>query len=243
VPVTIKSHFHKASNYFEEKRAVQYLSDPKLESLYKISRSELAIRVLFASGVNDCDLEDSDGVDLFAAFLHAGYRSLLNNLGWILMFCYAHKRGFEALANDKQYNEVSGTKFVKEVLRLTPSGWNLHRVATRDFNLSGKSVSAGDNFQISPLCFHWNEKYYHHPLEFYPERFDSKIEPWTYFPFGGGEFKCPGTRLSLELSKTFLRVLRKSYTIKAERVGTYPTNYCPISLNPFKIFEFSVWHN
>lgn len=243
VATTVKLNFHRASIYFEETRALNGFGNGKSRALHEISRLSLSTQLLKAMGAEDVDLEYSEGVDLFAAFLHAGYRSLLNNFGWILVFSDFNKNQFRSLWGNGEWDERRTGNFVKEVLRLTPSGWNLHRVATRDCNLGKLHLTAGCELQISPLCFHWNEKYFNNPLGFDPSRFDGHIEAWTYFPFGGGEFKCPGASLSLELSKSFLKLVSQSFIVEANRVANYPNNYGPISLNPFKIFEFVLQRN
>ena len=75
------------------------------------------------------------------------------------------------------------------------------------------------------IGIHRDEQYYPNPEVFDPERFNdenkSKIDPYTYIPFGVGPRNCIGSRFALLESKIiFYHLLSKFSLVKTAKTST-----------------------
>ena len=95
-----------------------------------------------------------------------------------------------------------------ETLRLWPPALMLDRVCVKPYIIEpvheGEKpvhLQKGDTIWIPTVSIQRDEKYYPNPLVFDPERFNdenkSKIDPYTYTPFGVGPRNCIGSRFAL----------------------------------------------
>lgn len=117
--------------------------------------------------------------------------------------------------NNVNYDTLSDMKYldmvVTEVLRLYPPLPFLDRTCQPDDKSKGYSIKNFIDFSIPkdmpvfiPIsAIHRDSKYYPNPDQFEPERFSdkSKIEPYTYMPFGIGPRNCIGERFGLIQTK------------------------------------------
>ena len=83
---------------------------------------------------------------------------------------------------------------IKETLRMYPPTWCMTRGAVTDVELGGYRIDRGTWLIVSPYVTQHDPRYFEDPDRFDPERFSpdraDKIEPFTYFPFGGGPRVC-----------------------------------------------------
>jgi cytochrome P450 len=88
---------------------------------------------------------------------------------------------------------------VREALRLTPVSPVLERSCTRDIDLDGRSLAAGQAVLFSPWVVHRSEQNWPNALTFDPSRGHGEAGPLggSYFPFGVGKRVCIGMNLSL----------------------------------------------
>jgi len=90
----------------------------------------------------------------------------------------------------------------EETLRLYPPAWMISRTPLREDTISGYHVRGGGTSMIALCIFltHRHPDFWERPDEFMPERFapgQSERHRFAYLPFGMGQRKCIGERLSL----------------------------------------------
>ncbi|XP_046966889.1 cytochrome P450 6k1-like [Vanessa cardui] len=109
---------------------------------------------------------------------------------------------------------------IKEGLRKYPTmGW-LDRIAAKDYRIDDKlTIEAGTVVYINSIGMHYDPKYFPEPHKFDPDRFlpenRSKIEPYSYLPFGEGPRGCIGKRFALMTIQFGLASVLLNYKIKS----------------------------
>ena len=118
---------------------------------------------------------------------------------------------------------------ISETLRLWPPLIAIDRQCVKPYVIEPESsnekrihLKKGDLVWFPTLPIHRDEKYYPNPDVFDPERFNdenrSKIESYTYFPFGVGPRNCIGSRFALLESKIiFYHLLSKFSLVKTAK--------------------------
>ena len=100
---------------------------------------------------------------------------------------------------------------VREALRLHPPITNAIRLVKRPFRVGSWELAPG--VEVAPCIYltHRRADLYANPLAFRPARFvGSKVDPYTFYPFGGGSRRCMGMsmafyELMLVLARLFSR--------------------------------------
>jgi cytochrome P450 len=94
---------------------------------------------------------------------------------------------------------------VNEVLRYLSPAYHTKREATRDIELRGQRIRAGDKVALWIVSGNYDEDQFEDP-----ERFDARREPNRHLAFGIGEHACIGQHLArLELRILFEHVTRR----------------------------------
>lgn len=166
--------------------------------------------------------------DQMMTMLLAGHETTANLLTWIF---YALAKNPEVEAKfheeidhvDLSESPLEATrtlsytnKIIQEGLRLYPPAWLLYRESTENVELLGEKFQAGSTFMISPYAIHRNEKVFHNPMSFNPDRFSGN-PTWprfAYFPFGGGSRSCIGSKFALMEATLILAILGKRYSFR-----------------------------
>jgi cytochrome P450 len=129
---------------------------------------------------------------------------------------------------------------IKESLRLFPQGLILAREATADVQLSmlismfrlifqnnfepstaSCTIPKGATIFIMNIFMHTNKAFWGDDvMEFKPDRFReeniSKVHPYAYNPFSGGQRICPGMKYANLAMKIFLSKFLMKYRVKTE---------------------------
>ncbi|MCB9594292.1 MAG: cytochrome P450 [Sandaracinaceae bacterium] len=93
------------------------------------------------------------------------------------------------------YRALEYTRMVfNEAMRLYPPAWIMARSPRVDTELGGYAIEGGSRMFLSPWVVHRHPDVWPDPEGFDPERFrDMKsIDPFAFFPFGGGRRMCIG---------------------------------------------------
>ncbi|XP_026489547.2 cytochrome P450 6k1-like [Vanessa tameamea] len=98
-------------------------------------------------------------------------------------------------------------------------GW-LDRVAAKDYSIDDKlTIEAGTVVFINSIGMHHDPEYFPEPHKFDPDRFlpenRSKIEPYSYLPFGEGPRGCIGKRFAYMTIQFGLTSVLLNYKIKS----------------------------
>ncbi len=107
---------------------------------------------------------------------------------------------------------------VYESMRLCPPAWAIGREATSPDELGGFDIPVGHQIWISQYVAHRDPRYFDHPNEFRPERWDNdfakKLPRFAYFPFGGGPRICIGNTFALMETILVLASICRRFHIK-----------------------------
>jgi cytochrome P450 len=111
-------------------------------------------------------------------------------------------------------------RVLKESLRLYPPVWCIPRVALNDCDIGGYHVPAGTSLAMSPWVMHRDSRYFDHPEEFNPDRwegdFAKRLPIFAYFPFGGGPRRCIGYSFAtMEMALVLATVTQKFQLVLA----------------------------
>ena len=90
---------------------------------------------------------------------------------------------------------------IKEAMRLYPPAWIISRCAIDDDRIGGYDIPAGTIIFASPYITLRLPAWWENPEGFGPDRFTpsrvANLEPFAYFPFGGGPRQCIGNTFAL----------------------------------------------
>ncbi|MDP6708313.1 MAG: cytochrome P450 [Alphaproteobacteria bacterium] len=105
-----------------------------------------------------------------------------------------------------------------EAVRLYPPVWTISRTALTDDMLGDVPVPKGTTVMLSPFALQRNPRHWPEPEAFDPRRFlpenEKRIEPFAYFPFGGGPRACIGARLATVEATLILARIAQSFRIR-----------------------------
>ena len=171
-----------------------------------------------ATTLAQAELEDEgrplDGPELWSIinqFLVAGHETTASTFGWaMLLLC--RNPGVEARIRG---NPKRIRAFVEECLRLEAPVQGLPRRVTRDTELGGVPLAAGDMLMLRYGAANRDERQFERPDELDLHR----KNPGAHLAFGSGTHHCPGAPLSRqELNRGFLALLERArgFALSAE---------------------------
>ena len=131
---------------------------------------------------------------------------------------------------------------ILETLRLWPPAIAVDRQCVKPYVIEPEKsnekqihLKKGDVVWLPILGIHRDEKYYANPGVFDPERFNdenkSKIDPYTYLPFGVGPRNCIGSRFALLESKIIFYHLLSKFTLVKTAKTSKEIKFKTISTN------------
>lgn len=150
----------------------------------------------------------NDGVEEARVALSAAYDTTAHTLAWLLWHLADRPASREAADTEHADTE----NLVSETLRLYPSGWLGSRVAARDAEFAGTTITAGTLVFYSPYLTHRDAELWPDPLTFRPERFTEPLPAWGYLPFSAGARTCLGASLATLILRTVADELRGQLT-------------------------------
>jgi len=149
--------------------------------------------------------------DQVITFLLAGTETAANTLTWAL---YHLAKSPEALELARQGGDAAVTAVINETLRFYPPLWVLAREAREHDTIDGLAVEAGTIVYLFVQRVQRDERFWHQPERFAPERFlDGKQEPFTFVPFGAGGRVCVGRRFAMVELSAAIREVSRSFAM------------------------------
>lgn len=104
---------------------------------------------------------------------------------------------------------------IKEAMRLHPPAWAVDREALEDDSFKEYSWPKGTLIILYVSGLHRNPKYWEHPDQFIPERFeDENAKNFAYYPFGAGPRLCIGEHFAMMEMALIVRKFYKKYSFK-----------------------------
>ncbi|MFD1048872.1 cytochrome P450 [Kibdelosporangium lantanae] len=92
----------------------------------------------------------------------------------------------------------------------------------RDVALGGYQLPAGSQVYVAPYVIHRDERWWHHPELYQPERWLSAQPPharYSYVPFGSGPRYCAGGHLGLVQVTLLLAEMITNYRISVPKAS------------------------
>ncbi len=161
-----------------------------------------AVEVLSQAGLADDELCDE-----VLALLLAGHHTTAAGIAWILHHLSSDPALLDAIrdeaieaSRDGEMSSASlkdaaiSSAFVKECLRLYPSGWWYVREAQKDMSFAGQQLRRGSVMMICPWLFHRDPRHWDDPEAF---RIDRDYGSRHFIPFGTGPRACVGMGLAM----------------------------------------------
>jgi cytochrome P450 len=107
---------------------------------------------------------------------------------------------------------------LKEAMRLYPAVTGIGRRATRDVDIGGVQVKAGEYLLVNIWGIHRRPDYFADPESFRPERFLGNSakpqERCSYLPFGAGSRVCIGSHFALMEGHLVLAMLARRFRLE-----------------------------
>ncbi|MEO8041401.1 MAG: cytochrome P450 [Acidobacteriota bacterium] len=131
-------------------------------------------------------------------------------------------------------DELPNLKYTEAVLaesmRLFPPAWAIGRLAIEEHEFGGFTVPKGALVLVSPFVAGRDPRFWEHPGEFIPERWESQSvkeagQKNIYFPFGGGVRRCIGESFAWTEGILLLATLAGKWKLELmpeQKIGLQP---------------------
>lgn len=205
-------------------------------------------RVAAAAEEDGHPFDDASLRDHLFTLVMAGHETTAATLTWALAFILGHPE-VEARVNEELRRVTGGGPVrhehldalvyldaaVREVMRLRPVVPILGqgRLLKRPVEIQGHLLPAG--IKLVPLAHatHRRPELYPDPDRFDPDRFlGKKIDPYTWFPFGGGVRRCLGLGFALHEVKAVIAVALSSARLRLRGRPTLRPMLQGITISP-----------
>ncbi len=210
----------------EERRAA-----PKGES-----RSDVLSMLLDARDEEGKPMTERDLRDEMMTMLLAGHETSATTLAWTIHHLLDAPEVVERIRDEVESTVGQGPirpedlakldyvdAVIKESLRLTPILPIVARILKAPFHCGNLDLPRGIGVFPCIYLTHHDPDLYPDPMRFDPERFfQKKVDPSTYFPFGGGARRCVGMAFATFEMKLVLAELFRAYALR-RAPGSKPT--------------------
>jgi cytochrome P450 len=185
----------------------------------------------------------------------AGHETTANALSWAFYLLAENPRHIDLLRQESRswmsakqplFEHLSQLTYthqiIEEVMRLYPPAWIIDRVAQDDDEVGAFFIPKGTMMILYTYGTHHNARLWSDPDEFNPERFNEErrheIQPFAYFPFGGGPRLCIGNNFALMEMQLILTQLYYHFDLEliSQQVDMLPL----ITLRPEKALMFRI---
>ena len=210
-------------------------------------RGDLMSHAVFAADEQG-RMSDKQLRDELMTLIFAGHETTAHTLTWAWYLLATHRDKL-AKAQQEIDDTIGGRPIgvddlrelpylemcLKESLRRLPAVWIFAREAQTDLRLGDYVFPKGAILAVSPLATGRNEKYFHDPLEYRPERwtreFERQLPKGAYVPFAAGPRVCLGKQFAMMEMRIVLGTLIQNVDVNLLE-GFEPDFLPEISLNP-----------
>ncbi len=159
------------------------------------------ISILVNAEIDGARLSDEDVIGETLLILIGGDETTRHVIAGGIEQLLRHRPHWDALRGKRDGIRLA----VEEMLRWVSPIKNMNRTLTRDYELAGQQLSAGDQLVLMYESANFDEKHFADPETFTPDR-----QPNDHFAFGVGSHFCLGSNLArLELRVLLDRVLER----------------------------------
>jgi len=162
-------------------------------------------------------------------FIMAGHETTANLLSWSLFLLSQVDDWRERVRSEAEREIGQGSvtdlaerlphtrSVIDEAARLYPPIAAISRVAIEADTLAGESITRGTLVVIAPYVLHRHRLLWPEPDVFDPTRFEasrSRIDRFSYLPFGAGPRTCVGSTFALQEATLVLATIVKSFAMR-----------------------------
>lgn len=179
--------------------------------------------------------------DELVTMLVAGHETTATALSWAFACLLEHRaladRLRDELAGVDDPAALAGVEYldlvVKETLRLRPVIPDVVRKTQRPMTFAGFDIPAGVSLAPCIHLAHRRPESWPEPERFLPERFrGAKLDPYAWFPFGGGIRRCIGQAFAMYEMKLVLGTILPRAELRLATPGTVSAVRRTITLAP-----------
>jgi cytochrome P450 len=160
---------------------------------------------------------DEEARDELLTLLLAGHETSATALAWVFERLARNPHALTlareaAIQRDERYLDA----VAHETLRVRPVVMDVGRVLDQPLTIGGYLLPAGTTVMPSIYLVQADERHYPDADTFRPERFlDTRPDPSTWLPFGGGRRRCAGASFALLEIRTILQVVLTRRSLRA----------------------------
>ncbi|HZQ52219.1 MAG TPA: cytochrome P450 [Bryobacteraceae bacterium] len=195
------------SLFFARERAeLERIIAPVVEQRRERQGKDILSLILNERNEDNSRLSEEEVRNEVVTFVLAGHETTATALTWAWYLLSRHTEARERMQQEvdqvlgdraPQLEDVPQLRFTsmifQEALRLYPPALAFARRPKQKLTLGGYSIPRGTSIFLSPYITQRNPRYFDHPDEFRPERWETSSPPkFAYFPFGGGAKMCIG---------------------------------------------------
>ncbi|MGO9451108.1 MAG: cytochrome P450 [Candidatus Binataceae bacterium] len=218
------------------------------------TRDDVLSMLLEARDESGAPLDDETLRDEMLTLLLAGHETTAASLSWVINRMLTNPEVAERARNEVRSvvgegplhaEQVSKLRYleavINETMRLDPVIPNAGRELQAPVTIAGRELPAGVTVAPCIYLIHRHPALWPEPAKFNPDRFlEGHIDPYAFFPFGGGIRRCIGAafasyQMKIVLAEILLRTeLRavEGYTARLERrsIAFAPSRGLPVIL-------------
>lgn len=187
----------------------------------------------FAAAVNAAAAESSYSPTLLRTMLITGHETTAVALAWTIERLARHPEQADVVRRSSRASAARNV--VLEALRVRPVIPVVHRTLQSDLvGGGGRTLPSGTRVGISAWGAHHDERRYLDPSSFRPDRFETVPAPRStdWLPFGGGNRRCLGAHMALEMASKGLCALLERFEVTAPDPRGEPAVPASIMLVP-----------
>ena len=218
--------------------------------------NDLLSRLLLAQHEDGGPMSDRQLRDEAMTLYLAGHETTALTLAWSWYLLSQHRRVEEKLVSEWQRILRGATPtaqhlqrlpytaaVIAESMRLFPPVYVIGREATTELELGGYRVKPGYTVLMSQWVNHRDQNYFPDPEEFRPERWQDglarRLPKFAYYPFGGGQRICVGSKFALIEATIILAAVGQHYRFTVDpdavidikpQITLLPANGIPATL-------------
>ena len=198
-------------------------------------RTDVLSMLVDARDEDGAPMTDDELFDEMFTILGAGHETTASSLAWTLCHVLPRPDVLDRIAAEHARVVGDGPvepehlprleyldAVIKETARLTPVATQTTRHLMVPTRIGDRELPAGINVSAAIYATHHRADLWPDPERFDPDRFlGTRPEPYTFFPFGGGERRCLGAAFaSFEMKVVLAQVLSRTRLRLAP--GYYP---------------------
>lgn len=196
-----------------------------------LSKTDILSLLIQAKDENGDGLSKEEIKDEMLTLLITGHQTTASTIAWSMYYILSDQSVLTKMKDEINSN-ISNMKemhlniqklpymdmVVNESLRIKPVIPFFGRLTTTDFQLNDITIPKGVMIYPAVYLVHHDEQYWPNPEKFIPERFtdSTKMEPYTFVPFGGGIRRCIGASFAVYEIKIILATMLMTTEMKLD---------------------------